>query len=95
MNDDNWDFFIKKGWIVSAQNLLNAGEVVVGVIDNTEIKIVPREGSFSDCFIGNTKRKQSAGSAERLVKILISLGEDISQEQLIEEIDEILDPYYE
>lgn len=93
MANDDWAFFLKQEWVVSAGNLLKTREEVSGIIGGKTIDIKPIANRSVDCYINGRSRK-SVGSAESLVDFLIHIGEDLNHDQLIEEINSILDKYY-
>lgn len=89
-----WAFFLKQQWIVSAKNLLKLGEQVDGEIGGTHIKIIPRTSHSAEFYEGDFPKNRAIPSADALIEQLLAVGNNIPQEQLIEEIDDLLKPYY-
>ncbi|MBU1231182.1 MAG: hypothetical protein KKA55_11345 [Proteobacteria bacterium] len=89
-------FFLREGWGLSVQNILDHGDDVSFEIMGETVTIHPRGGPRGTLTIGRSI-PQDFGSVDGVVKMLIARFESTSkhnQEEVAEAINNVLNPYY-
>jgi hypothetical protein len=89
-------YFLRQGWEVSVQNILDADADVSFEIMGKTVTVHPRGGSRGTLTVGRSV-PQDFGTPDRLVTMLIKTFEsddNDNQEEVSEAIGGALDPFY-
>ena len=90
---EDYFFFLREAWIVSAQNMLTVGESVELSILGKVFHIRPR-GSGRGTVRIDQAPPQDFGTPDRLIVFILRSFKNESQEDIADAVSEAIDSYY-